>query len=163
MSPASSVEPVPMKVEIVQFPETAIATIEHNGSTANIYESTRKLIEWRVRNRVSPETARTYGVHYDMRTHAESGYRLDLCVSFDREVKPNPEGVVAKVIPGGRCARVRYNGSREHIPVVAPLFNEWLPESGEHLRDFPVFFHYVNVGRDIPEHELITDIYLPLR
>jgi AraC family transcriptional regulator len=160
---ASSVEPVPMKVEFVQFPETPVAAIEHNGSTANIYESTRKLIEWRVRNRVSPETARTYGVQYDMRTHAESGYRLDLCVSFDREVKPNPEGVVAKVIPGGRCARVRYKGSRENIPVVAPLFNEWLPESGEHLRDFPIFFHYINVGRDIPEHELITDIYLPLR
>ncbi len=159
----STAEPVPMHVEIVEFPETPVAAIEHSGSTADIYESTRKLVEWRIRNRVSPETSRTYGVHYDMRTHAESGYRLDVCVSFDREVKPNPEGVMAKVIPAGRCARVRYKGSREYIPVVAPLFNEWLPSSGEQLRDFPIFFHYLNVGRDIPEHELITDIYLPLR
>jgi AraC family transcriptional regulator len=159
----SSAEPAPMEIEIVQFPDTPVAMIEHTGSTANIYESTRKLIEWRVRNRVSPETSRTYGVHHDMRTHADSGYRLDLCVSFDRAIQPNPEGVVAKLMPGGRCARVRYQGSREHIPVVAPLFNEWLPQSGEHLRDFPIFFHYVNVGRDIPEHDLITDIYLPLR
>jgi len=29
--------------------------------------------------------------------------------------------------------------------------------------DFPVFFHYVNVGPDVPEHEMITDVYLPLR
>ena len=152
-----------MQVEIVQFPETPVAAIEHLGSTANVYESTRKLIEWRVQNRVSPEGRRTYGVHYDMRTHAEGGYRLDMCVSFNREVKPNPQGVVGKVIPGGRCARVRYKGSREYIPVVEPLFSEWLPASGEQLRDFPIFFHYVNLGPDVPEHEMITDIYLPLR
>jgi AraC family transcriptional regulator len=159
----STAEPVSMKVEIVQFPETPVAAIEHFGSTANIYESTRKLIEWRKRNRLSPQSGHTYGVHYDMRVHAESGYRLDICVSFDREVKPNPEGVVAKVMPGGRCACVRYKGSREYIPVAAPLFNEWLPKSGEQLRDFPLFFHYVNVGPDVSEQEMITDVYLPLR
>lgn len=151
-----------MNVEIVHFPETRVAAVEHQGSTANVYESTRKLIEWRIRNRVSPDRHRTYGVHHDLRTYAESGYRIDICVSFDREVTPNPEGVVAKVIPGGRCARVRYVGSREHIPVVAPLFTEWLPRSGEKLRDFPLFFHYVNVGPDVAEHEMITDVYLPL-
>jgi AraC family transcriptional regulator len=158
----ASVEPSSMKIEIVEFPATRVAAVEHVGSTANVYESTRKLIAWRIRNRVSPERHRTFGVHHDMRTHAESGYRLDICVSFERDVTPNPEGVVAKVIPAGRCARVRYVGSREHIPVVTPLFTEWLPRSGEKLRDFPLFFHYVNVGPDVAEHEMITDVYLPL-
>jgi AraC family transcriptional regulator len=152
-----------MKVEIVECPEKPVAAIEHNGSTADVYESTRKLVEWRIRNRVSPAIGRTYAVHHDMRTHAESGYRLDICVSFDREVKRNSEGVVSRVIPGGRCACVRYRGSRESIPVVAPLFDDWLPRSGEQLRDFPIFFHYVNVGPDISEQDLVTDIYLPLR
>lgn len=151
-----------MNVEIVDFPETPVAAIEHLGSTANVYESARKLIEWRQQNRVPPDRHRTYGVHPDLRTHAENGYRVDLCVSFDREIKPNPQGVVAKVIPGGRCARVRHRGSREHIPVVEPLFTEWLPASGHRLRDFPAFFHYVNVGPDVAEHEMITDVYLPL-
>jgi AraC family transcriptional regulator len=158
----STMESVRMQVEIVQFPETLVAAIEHLGSTANVYESTRKLVEWRIQNRVPPGKG-TYAVHYDMRTHAESGYRLDLCVPFDREVKANPQGVVAKVIPGGRCARVRYQGSREYIPVVEPLFNEWLPDSGEQLREFPIFFHYVNVGPDVREQDMLTDIYLPLR
>jgi AraC family transcriptional regulator len=158
----SSAESRSMQVDIVQFPQTPVAVIEHLGSTADVYESTRKLIGWRIQNRVPPEGHRTYGIHYDLRTHAESGYRLDICVSFDRAVMPNPQGVVAKVIPGGRCARVRYRGSREYIPVVTPLFDEWLPNSGEQLRDFPLFFHYINVGADIPEHEMITDVYLPL-
>lgn len=35
--------------------------------------------------------------------------------------------------------------------------------SGEALRDFPIFFHYVNVGLHVQEHDMITDVYLPLR
>lgn len=152
-----------MNVEIVDFPETRVAAIEHEGSTANVYDSTRKLIEWRRANRVPPEGHRTYGIHPDLRTHADSGYRVDVCVSFDREVAPNPQGVIAKVIPGGRCARVRYVGSREYIPVVQPLVDDWLPASGERLRDFPLFFHYVNVGPAVADADMITDVYLPLR
>lgn len=152
-----------MQVEIVNFPDTPVAAIEHHGSSANVYASTRKLIEWRRANRVPPGSAATYGVHHDLRTHAETGYRIDLCVAFDRPVEPNPQGVVAKLIPGGRCARVRYQGSREHIPVVGPLYMDWLPASGEEPRDFPPFFHYVNVGPDVAEHEMLTDVYLPLK
>ncbi|MHB1285572.1 MAG: GyrI-like domain-containing protein [Leptospirales bacterium] len=38
-----------------------------------------------------------------------------------------------------------------------------MPESGEDLRDFPLYFHYLNLITETPEHELITDIYLPLK
>ena len=31
------------------------------------------------------------------------------------------------------------------------------------LRDFPLFFHYLNLKPETTEHELITDIYLPLK
>jgi len=31
------------------------------------------------------------------------------------------------------------------------------------LRDFPIFFHYVNIGPRVKEREMITDVYLPLR
>jgi AraC family transcriptional regulator len=30
-------------------------------------------------------------------------------------------------------------------------------------RDFPIFFHYGNVGPDVKEAEMITDVYLPLK
>ena len=88
---------------------------------------------------------------------------MDICVAYPGEVAPNPQGVVGRTIPGGRCARVRYIGSREYIPVVEPLFTDWLPNSGEQRRDYPLFFHYVNVGPDVADHEMITDVYLPLR
>nr|WP_231855061.1 GyrI-like domain-containing protein [Photobacterium profundum] len=43
------------------------------------------------------------------------------------------------------------------------LYGQWLPESGEELRDDPCFFHYMNFFPEVSEHELITDIYLPLK
>lgn len=43
------------------------------------------------------------------------------------------------------------------------MFRNWLPGSNETLRDAPVFFHYLNFVNDVYEHELQTDIYLPLK
>ena len=74
----------------------------------------------------------------------------------------NSYGVKNKIIPSGKCALARHIGSRENVTAAIYLYKEWLPQSGEKLRDFPAFFHYVNVGPDISEEEMITDIYLPI-
>ena len=75
----------------------------------------------------------------------------------------NPQGVITKKLPGGRCALLRHLGSLDNIGVsVHYLYGEWLPNSGEKLRNFPCFFHYINLLPEVLEHELITDIYLPL-
>lgn len=58
---------------------------------------------------------------------------------------------------------MRHYGSREQIPAAEWLYGEWLPGSGEELRDFPFFFHYVNVGPDVEDRDMITDLYLPLK
>lgn len=63
---------------------------------------------------------------------------------------------------GGRCAVARYIGSRDEVRAAAYLYETWLPSSGETLRECPVIFHYVNVGPNVPEHEMITDVYLPI-
>ena len=123
-----------------------------------------KLIAWRKANSLPPARHRTFGVHYtDPRSTPPSEHRVDFCVEFDQEVAPNPQGVVGKVIPACRCALARHLGSREHNAAAVYLYREWLPRSGETLGEFPIFFHYVNVGPDVREHEMITDVYLPLR
>ncbi|MEZ5535972.1 MAG: GyrI-like domain-containing protein [Thiolinea sp.] len=48
-------------------------------------------------------------------------------------------------------------------PSIYPLYREWLPDSGEELRDFPLFFNYLTLPPETPEHEMMTDIYLPLK
>jgi AraC family transcriptional regulator len=72
--------------------------------------------------------------------------------------------VIEKLIPAGRCAVVTHFGSTDMIgKTVHPLYAEWLPSSGEELRDFPCFFHYIQRMPTVSEQEQVTDVYLPLR
>ncbi len=153
-----------MQVDIVDFPETLVAALEHHGPEHLTDKTTRKFIEWRQANGFRPGMGNTYGVHYsNVVTTLPEDYRLDLCLSIAKPIAENPQGVVNKTIPAGRCARVRHIGSRHHIHPAEWIYREWLPQSGEELRDFPIFFHYVNLGPDVKEHEMITDVYLPLK
>jgi AraC family transcriptional regulator len=153
-----------MDVRIVEFPETKVAVAEHHGPPQREYETSKKLIEWRIQNRLSPSQHRTYGVHYtDPSTIPPADHRVDFCVSYDHPVQPNPQGIISKIIPANRCAVATHVGSRAHNAAAVYLYREWLPRSGETPDDFPIFFHYVNVGPNVQEHEMITDVYLPLR
>jgi AraC family transcriptional regulator len=151
-------------VRIVLFPETRVAAIEHRGPPELEHDTVRKLIEWRIANGMRPDRHRSYGVHYtDPRTTPPADHRVDFCVSVEHEISTNPQGVVNKIIPGGRCALARHLGSRTHNTTAIFLHEEWFPRSGEALGNFPIFFHYLNVGPNIQENEMITDVYLPLR
>jgi AraC family transcriptional regulator len=153
-----------MQVNIIDFPETMIAALEHHGPEHLVYNTTRKFIEWRQANGIKPGQGNTYGIHYsDPVSTLPEDYRLDICVSVDNPVAENPQGVVNKAIPAGRCAIVRHRGSRDYIPAADYLYRKWLPESGEELRDYPPFFHYINVGPDVKDKDMLTDIYLPIK
>ena len=150
-------------VEIADFPTTRVAAVEYQGPPEQEYAAVMRLVAWRREHGVGPSQGKTIGIHYtDPVTTRPEDYRIDICVSYDGDIGPNPHGVVAKVIPGGRCARIRHLGSREHIAEADYIYREWLPSSGEQLRDFPAFFHYVNVGPDVEDADMITDVYLPL-
>lgn len=154
-----------LDVEIVDFPETKIAVIEHCGAPEKEYESVRKLIAWRMANKLPPsQLHKSYGIHYnDPNKVSPSEYRVDLAVSVQDDISANSFGVVNKIIPALKCAKIRHLGSRENVTSARYLRGEWLESSGEQLADFPVFFHYVNVGPDIQTTDMITDVYLPLR
>ena len=153
-----------MDVEIVNFPETKVAVIEHHGSPEREHESVSKLISWRIENRLPPsDLHRSYGIHYNDPTKiSPADYRVDLGVSIVNDVEINSYGVVSKIIPANRCAKARHIGSRNNITTAMTLYQEWLPKSSQQLADFPVFFHYVNLGPHVLESEMITDIYLPI-
>ena len=153
-----------MDVQIVVLPETKVAAIEHRGPPHLEHETAKKLVAWRQRHGLSRDRHRSYGVHYtDPYTTPPADHRVDFCLSVDFDVPPNPEGVIGKVIPGGRCALARHLGSRAHNSAAVFLYRDWLPRSGETLGDFPIFFHYVNVGPEVRDDEMVTDVYLPLK
>lgn len=153
-----------MQVNLINFPETRVAALEHHGPEHLVYNTAQKFIEWRKTNGIKPDHGDTFAIHYsDPASTLPEDYRLDICVSVEKPVAENPQGVMNKTIPAGRCAVVRHLGSREYIPAADYLYREWLPESGEELRDYPPFFHYINVGPDVKDQDMITDIYLPIK
>jgi len=155
-----------MEVRLIEFEETPVAVLEHRGAPELVNDSAKLFIEWRKENGFSPvRTSQTFGIAYDDPAATEpEDFRFDICGSETAAVPGNPQGVVNKVIPGGRCAVVRHVGAHDGLNETAYyLYREWLPDSGESVRDFPLFFHYLNLLPDTPEHELATDVYLPLK
>ena len=43
------------------------------------------------------------------------------------------------------------------------LYREWLPSSGEEARDFPLYCQRLAFFPEVPEHEAIAELFLPLK
>ena len=153
------------QVRIVDFPTTAVAIMEHRGDPDLIGDTLRRFIAWRKRTGLSPTRSATFNIlHVDPDTTAPEDYRIDVCAATEREIEPNRDGIVSGVIPAGRCAVLRMKGSSDDLrPGVSFLYGDWLPRSGEELRDFPVYVQRVSFFPEVPENEAITDIFLPLK
>lgn len=157
--------PAPQEVRVVQFPATRVATLEHRGSPMRLGDSIRTFIEWRKANKLPPRLSATFNIIYnDPDETPPEEFRFSLCAATDKSIEPNDEGVTAQTIPAGRCALLRHVGSDDQLGrSIVHLYAKWLPDSGEELRDFPLFMHRLTFFPDVPDSEAITDIYLPLR
>lgn len=154
-----------MEIRIVDFSETRVAALEHCGPIGLVNESVRKFIDWRKQSGQSPiETSRTFGIpRNNPDTTPADDFRFDICGEIHESVTPNAFGVRELVIPRGRCAVVRHVGSTDHVgESIYPIYRDWLPASGEELRDHPLFFHYLSAWPETPQDQWQTDIYVPL-
>lgn len=80
-----------MGVDIIIFPVTKVAVIEHHGSPESEHDSVKKLVAWRIENRLPlSDVHRSYGIHYnDPYKVLASDYHVDLCISVEQEVAKN--------------------------------------------------------------------------
>jgi len=150
---------------VVQFPATRVATLEHRGSPLRLGDTIRAFIEWRKTNRLPPRLSATYNIVYNDpdETPAEE-FRFRICAATEAFIEPNEAGVTELTIPAGRCALLRHVGSDDQLGrSIRHLYADWLPASGEELRDFPLYMQRVTFFPDVSDSEAITDIYLPLR
>jgi AraC family transcriptional regulator len=155
----------PEKVGIIDFKETRVAVFQHRGDLRLIGDSIRQVIEWRKKNHLPPSVSATFNIFYDDPQATDpADFRCDICAATDREIEPNAFGIMAKIIPGGRCAVYRHVGADDAISAIAEyLYSEWLPQSGEDLRDYPLFLQRVSFFPDVPENEAVIDVFLPLK
>jgi AraC family transcriptional regulator len=157
---------IPLNVTIVNFETTKIALIEHLDAPEKVLETAAKFIAWRKATGLSPvKTSNTYGIPYsDPKLTEPDKFRWDVCGTIDNDVPANDYGVKTGSIPGGKCAVIRHKGSLDNVDTsIYAFYREWLPQSGEEIRDFPCFFQYINFIHEVDECDLITDIYFPLK
>ena len=152
-------------VQLVEFPLTRVAVLAHRGDPQRLGDSIRRFIDWRRRNALPPQASATYNLfHDDPQDCDPREFRLDLCAATAADIAPNPEGVVAGVIPAGRCALLRITGPDALLdPAARFLYGQWLPQSGEEPRDFPFFLRRVTFFPEVPEAQAVSELFLPLR
>lgn len=152
-------------VTIRNVTPTPVAIMEHRGDPATIGATIQRFIAWRKATGLSPKTSPTFNVfHSDPRTTPPAEYRMDLCVGTDRPIEAHGERIEAGTIPGGRCAVLRVVGNTDNLePAGLYLYRDWLPASGEEARDFPLYCQRVTFFPEVPEHEAIAELFLPVK
>ena len=156
----------PDDVTIRDVPPTPVAMLEHRGDRAKLGDTRERFIAWRRAAGLSPETNPTFMVFRSERLPANpADYSMDLCVGTDRPVEPNDQQMKAGVIPGGRCAVLRYPGNTNNLePAALYLYGDWLPASGEEARDFPVYCQRrLSFMPEVSAHEVVVELFLPLK
>ncbi len=116
-------------------------------------------------NKLTSPDMRCFGISFDDPNVTDpSKLRYEAAATV--EVAHEPEGEVQrKDIEGGKYATFLHKGAYETLAgTYDAIFSQWLPESGEQLRDRPVFEEYLNRDpRKTKPENLRTLIYLPLQ
>jgi len=156
----------PDDVTIHEMPPTPVAMIEHRGDRATLGATIERFIAWRKAAGLSPETSPTFNIFRSERTPANPAeYSMDLCVGTDLPVDPDDPDMKAGEIPGGRCAMLRVVHDTHNLePAALWLYREWLPASGEEVRDFPLFCRrHLSFSPGAAVHEVFVELFLPLK
>ena len=153
------------QVIIREVAPTPVAIFEHRGDRRTIDATIQRFIAWRKAAGLSPKTSPTFNIWYSERDPVNSAdYSMDLCVGIKAgyAIEPNEYGVKAGEIPGGRCAVLRVTGDTHNLePAALFLYRDWLPASGEEMRDFPIYCQRLFLNQ--PELDTAAELFLPLR
>ncbi|MCS3725547.1 AraC family transcriptional regulator [Bradyrhizobium betae] len=152
-------------VTIRDVPTTKVAIMEHRGDPATLRATIQRFIAWRRASNLHPSTSPTFNVwRSERRPASPADYSVDLCVGTDQPIATNGEAIKAGEIPGGRCAVLRVVGYTDNLePAALYLYRDWLPASGEEVRDFPIYCQRLSFFPEVPEQETVADVFLPLK
>ncbi len=153
-------------VMIRDVPPTTVAIMEHRGDRATLGDTIQRFRAWREAAGLSPETSSTFMVFRSERCpEVPADYSMDLCAATDQVFETNDEQVMAGVIPGGRCAVLRYPGNTNNLePAALYLYRDWLPASSEEARDFPIYSRRrLSLFPEVAVHDVIVEVFLPLK
>ncbi len=155
----------PDDVTIRDVAPIPVAIMEHRGDPMMIGATIQRFIAWRKATGLSPKVSATFNIfHSDPHTTPPAEYRMDLCVGTNQPIEANGERIEVGTIPGGRRAVLRVVGNTDNLePAALYLYRDWLPASGEETGDFPLYCQRLVFFPEVPEHEAVAELFLPLK
>jgi AraC family transcriptional regulator len=152
-----------MNVEIKDLPELRVATLAHVGPYNRISEAFAKLGEIAgPAGLFGPGTAMIGIYHDDPETTPPAELRSEAALSLRPGAKV-PEGLGERRIPAGRYASTTHVGPYQGLgDTWSRLMGQWLPASGQRVRDGVSYEIYRNTPQDVPPDQLKTELYVPI-
>jgi AraC family transcriptional regulator len=149
--------------EIRQRPATKVAFVRHTGPYASVGAAWQKICSFAGQhNLLGPKTTLIGVSRDDPKLTASDQLRYDACITLDREFTATGE-IGVQTIPGGRHAVFLHSGPYENFQTTYDaIFRDWLPQSGEQLRDVMAFELYLNTPENTAPADLRTEIWVPL-
>lgn len=148
-------------VAIVERPPVTVFGLHHEGPAQTIPHTYRRLAQLLAERRHAWHDMIRIGIGSGDPEQGE-GFRY-----FAGVVLPAEDTAAERLeqcdLGGGLYARYRLMGPYTLIsPTFQTLFGGWLPQSGFEPDDRPVLELYLNHPANVPEHEIATDLLIPL-
>lgn len=156
-----------MKAEIVTLKDQKVLYTKEFGEYSKSSEKAWKnLINILSELPIEVENEKTeyFGIiHDDTEITEKEDCRYDACFSIDGETKLHDD-IGKGVIKGGKYAKFIHQGSYRNIDkTYDQIYGNWYINTEHELEALPVIEKYVNDPDEVPESELITEIYLPIK
>jgi AraC family transcriptional regulator len=152
-----------MDVIIKDLPELRVATLRHVGAYSQISEAFARLGELAGPAgliEASPTMLAIY--HDDPETTPAAELRSDAGLVISNEARI-PAGMGEQRLQAGRYACTTHIGPYEQLGDVWGRFmGEWLPSSGQRVKDGAAYEIYRNMPGQVPRSELRTELYIPI-
>lgn len=156
---------LPLRVEVVSIEPFRVAAVRNTGAYEGLDQVYGRLFAWAGERGLLEGLAGLFGMPREDRRDAAPGcYEFDAMLAFDIPFESDTgAGVSAAMLGGGRYARVRHVGALTCLESMTDqVLAQWLPISGEALREAPLYHQYLDDPEDVPEALLRTDIHIPL-
>jgi len=149
--------------ERIVLPRLRVAAISHHGDYQLTTHAFERLMTIAATTGLLTPATRTFGIyHDDPASVPEDALRSTACLTVPETWSPGGE-VAEMQIEGGRYARIVHVGPYPELRTAYDwLYQTWLPDSGEELRDLPCLEEYLNHPRQVPAKDLRTAVLLPL-
>lgn len=152
-----------MEIEIKERPAQRLATVRHVGPYDQVGQAFATLGKRAGQaGLIGPTSEMLALYHDDPSVVPAASCRADAAVTISADA-PLPEGTVEQHLPGGRYACYSIRGPYSQlVDVWSRFLGDWLPSSGERRAEGPNFEIYRGAPGEVPESELVTELYVRL-